>query len=155
MNLVDPEGLNAGAITWGAGLVGTILIVIPEPSTTAAGTVMLLAAVAIIPGNTPIDQPKDENQCKNNRCKPCIPPVGTIATDVHLVPPSSPHWPIEWSHIHWFEMNQSPYPVCKCFWKRNIKKPTPGNLIFFSLSEESRNEIHHINEIFGAYGGRC
>ena len=56
VNWSDPEGLNAGAITWGAGLVGTILIVIPEPSTTAAGTVMLLAAVATIPGDTPVDR---------------------------------------------------------------------------------------------------
>ena len=63
VNFFDPEGLYAGAITWGAGLVGTILIVIPEPSTTAAGTVMLLAAVATIPGDTPIDQAKVENTC--------------------------------------------------------------------------------------------
>ena len=56
MNWSDPEGLYAGATTWGAGLVGMILIVIPEPSTTAAGTVMLLAAVATIPGDTPADR---------------------------------------------------------------------------------------------------
>ena len=72
VNWVDPEGLNAGAITWGAGLVGTILIVIPEPSTTAAGTVMLLAAVATIPGDTPIDQANDgDNRSQCEKLETC------------------------------------------------------------------------------------
>ena len=24
-------------------------------------------------------------------------------------------------------MQQSPYPVCKCFWQRDFKKPTQGD----------------------------
>ena len=78
-----------------------------------------------IPVPIPLVPPKDE--CGSKRCKPCIPPVGTIATDVHQVPPGKPHYPIEGSHVHWFKMNQSPYPDCRCFWKRNFKKPTAGN----------------------------
>ncbi len=125
VNWIDPKGLNAGTLTWGTGIVGTILIVVPEPYTTAIGTGMVLGALATIPGDTPIDEPAEE--CKPKQCKPCTPPVGTIATDVHSVPPSKPHYPIEGSHVHWFKMNQSPYPACKCFWKRNYQKPTPGN----------------------------
>ena len=72
VNWSNPEGFYAGATTWGAGLVGTILIVIPEPSTTAAGTVMLLAAVATIPGDTPIDQANDwDNRSQCEKLETC------------------------------------------------------------------------------------
>ena len=62
VNWIDPEGLYAGATT---------LIVIPEPSTTAAGTVMLLAAVATIPGDTGPDG-KFEEKWRRDKGRPEI-----------------------------------------------------------------------------------
>ncbi len=51
-------------------------------------------------------------------CKPCIPPVGSIAYRVDFVPPSKPHYPYKGTHTHHYKMNQSPYPVCRCFWSK-------------------------------------
>ena len=59
-------------------------------------------------------------------CYPCSPPVGTIAYKVDLVPPSKPHWPHKGNHTHHLKMNQSPWPMCKCFWERDYVRPTEG-----------------------------
>ena len=56
------------------------------------------------------------------RCRPCVPPVETIAFELH-VPPSKPHAGLT-HHYHWFQMHQSPPDACRCFWKRNIVDPT-------------------------------
>ncbi len=117
VNFTDPEGLFA----WG----------IPAYEAIKWGGAALIAAMGAKAAKETADAineaSSDNEQCETNRCKPCIPPVGTIATDVYQVPPGKPHFPIEGSHVHWFEMNQSPYPECRCFWKRNSKKPTPGD----------------------------
>ena len=103
MNWVDPEGLNAGAITWGAGLVGTILIVIPEPSTTAAGTVMLLAAVATIPGDTPVDRALTSPQINSKNWMMNESDEGGEECEVPTSPPDglveNPHRPGSWGEI--------------------------------------------------------
>ena len=60
------------------------------------------------------------------KCKPCIPPVGTInyRTDY---PPSPAHNGIPTPHSHAYIMNQSPPAAgCKCFWVSVGKDPLPG-----------------------------
>jgi hypothetical protein len=106
------------------GAIGTLI----EPG---AGTVIGAAiGVGVVGAGIAIvylwDRIKPD-ECNKGQCKPCIPPVGTIAGDVNKVPPSRPHWPLTVDHVHWYEMNQSPYPECRCFWKRNVTKPTPGS----------------------------
>jgi hypothetical protein len=45
------------------------------------------------------------------------PPVGTKGYRFEQVPPGKPHWPISGSHVHFYEVNQSPvYKGCGCFW---------------------------------------
>ena len=61
-------------------------------------------------------------------CKPCIPPVGTVAFEVGT---GRPHAGAE-VHIHIFEMNQNP-DNCRCFWTRRTKEgnvPPPGAIPF-------------------------
>ena len=117
---VDPWGLA------GEALPGPVPL--PIPPVAIPGTSENNAFVdSVIQGINAIKAALKNDGCKSGKCKPCIPSVGTIATEVHLVPPSKPHYPIEGSHVHWFKMQQSPYPMCKCFWKRNFQKPTPGN----------------------------
>ncbi len=49
-------------------------------------------------------------------CRPCNPAVGSRAGRLDLVPPSRPHKPFSGSHVHIYEMNQSPPAAgCKCF----------------------------------------
>lgn len=55
---------------------------------------------------------------KRQPCDPCDPPVGTIAFEVHRVPPQKPDWPCPGDHVHFFERHQNPNN-CQCFWKRN------------------------------------
>jgi len=55
-------------------------------------------------------------------CPACDPPVGTVAYEVHLCPPGSPHYPCTDDHVHFFLRQQSPKARgCKCFWKRNFR----------------------------------
>lgn len=73
-----------------------------------------------VPITEPIVQPKPGDECHKppeKKCLPCEPPVGTLAYDIDFVPPSRKHWPYPGSHIHYFNMNQSP-PLagCGCFW---------------------------------------
>ena len=44
-------------------------------------------------------------------CDPCPEPP---APEVHLVPPSRPHYPCPGNHEHYFEYHQSPPPDCIC-----------------------------------------
>ena len=47
----------------------------------------------------------------------CDPPVGTKGYRFEQVPSGKPHWPISGSHVHFYEVNQSPvYKGCGCFW---------------------------------------
>jgi hypothetical protein len=38
------------------------------------------------------------------KCKPCIPPVGTVGYRLDSVPPKKPHHPFPGNHVHVFEM---------------------------------------------------
>jgi hypothetical protein len=139
INSVDFRGLAGEEVIVGGGFAGESGVGTAIVEGAATGGAIVAGAGAIVlatPSETSIcsqlyPMPEQEDQwndeCKSGKCKPCTPPVGTIATEVHLVPPSKPHYPIEYSHIHWFKMHQSPYPTCKCFWKRNFQPPTPGN----------------------------
>lgn len=71
--------------------------------------------------------PKGPEDCEP-KCKPCIPPVGSIAYRVDL-PPSPAHNGIPTPHSHKYVMMQSPPRAgCKCFWKEVLKDPLPGIL---------------------------
>jgi hypothetical protein len=56
-------------------------------------------------------------------CPPCVPPVGTVAFEIHRVPPSRPDWPCLADHVHWFLRQQNPNN-CQCFWMRNFRPVT-------------------------------
>jgi RHS repeat-associated protein len=90
VNAVDPLGLTSASVAmrWvpmavpfasaiagvGTGLVmvgGAAVIVLATPTEFGDGTI------------PDIDWPKENEECKPKQCKPCNPPVGTIATDVH------------------------------------------------------------------------
>lgn len=60
-----------------------------------------------------------KDECKP-RCNPCIPPVGVWAYSYH---DTHQHYPYH-NHTHHLQMNQSPWPICKCFWNRNAAKVT-------------------------------
>src|SRR5205085_1030353 len=65
------------------------------------------------------------------KCKPCDPPVGTVAYRTDQVPPARPHAPFAGTHTHLYVMMQSPPKAgCKCFWHRtgviNGAVPPPG-----------------------------
>lgn len=63
---------------------------------------------------------------RKKKCKSCIPAVGTVGYRLDLVPPQKPHYPFPGNHVHLYEMQQSPPPVCKCFWHRlNTQLPPP------------------------------
>ena len=69
-----------------------------------------------------------KDKCDRRKCKPCIPPVGTIAYRVDR-PPSPPHNGIPTPHSHRYQMNQSPPKAgCRCFWKKLDKDPIPGEM---------------------------
>jgi len=68
-------------------------------------------------------RPPGCNECdpKRIRCRPCIPPVGTLMYRIDFVPPSRPHWPYKGTHTHYSTVMQSsvnaPKP-CFCFPKQ-------------------------------------
>jgi hypothetical protein len=48
-------------------------------------------------------------------CRPCDPPVGTLGYLEHSGPDSDPHQGVR-DHYHLYRVNQSPPPMCRCFW---------------------------------------
>jgi RHS repeat-associated protein len=65
-----------------------------------------------------------EKQDDSRGCRPCIPPVGTLAYRP-LDTPSKPQHGIDGPHYNMYEMHQSPYPACICFWHRLKAIPPP------------------------------
>jgi RHS repeat-associated protein len=60
---------------------------------------------------------------KGPKCRPCIPPVGTLAFREDTNPSSPPHRGVPPPHWHLYEMHQSPPQAgCVCFWH-----PIPDN----------------------------
>ncbi|SRR5579883_1415127 len=76
--------------------------------------------------------PKDGDDDNNPKCQPCIPPVGTIAYRMDLVPPTRPHKGFPGHHVHLYVMQQSPPDRgCKCFWHPigvQAPPPPPGTI---------------------------
>jgi hypothetical protein len=52
--------------------------------------------------------------CPGGNCKPCIPPVGTIA--YRLDTSNHTHQGVPTPHWHLYVMKQSPPPMCQCQW---------------------------------------
>ncbi len=52
---------------------------------------------------------------KKSGCKPCVPPAGTMS---YRVDTGHKHYPWGDPHTHHYEMQQSPAPMCVCFWKK-------------------------------------
>jgi len=78
----------------------------------------------------------DGDSEEGGKCKPCIPPVGTIGYRLDKVPPSDTHWPFTGDHVHLYEVQQSPYPACVCFWPKHrnrsirvIAPPPPAGAV--------------------------
>jgi len=127
LNFVDPEGLFQGPVPGtttitraGLGAVGI-----------AAATVAAIAVDLIFPASAgdpsdmlpPPPGPGVGSGAGGRCCRPCIPPVGTRAFRIDSSPTSRPHRGLA-KHYNLFEMNQSPWPDCKCFWA----KPKPKSL---------------------------
>ncbi len=49
-------------------------------------------------------------------CRACIAPTGTVGYRWDRVPPAQPHFPFPGDHLNLYLMQQSPAPMCKCFW---------------------------------------
>ena len=79
LNRIDPYGLMEA--TWGQiGTfgVGAVLVLTPDGVTNALGVAMIMGVVATIPGDTPIDQAKEEEQCQpENPCEK-LPPCSVL-----------------------------------------------------------------------------
>lgn len=113
VNFIDVSGLNAFGV--GGSIAGSLILIDgPIPAGDAlAGLILLSCAI------------HDLNNSSHG-CYPCKPPVGTVAYEVDWVPPGRHHRPHKGTHTHHLRMNQSPWPVCKCFWKRNYVRSTDG-----------------------------
>ena len=114
-NLTDPLGLQeatAGGCVIG-GPVGCAAGATVDGFVWLGGLALAGAAARANPNLNPGKPDKCE---KKKDCKPCIPPVGTVAYRLDVVPPSTPHWPFKGTHWHLYEMNQNPNN-CQCFWK--------------------------------------
>jgi hypothetical protein len=60
-----------------------------------------------------------KSQCATPACPPCVPPAGTIMVErIDRVPPGKAHFPCTGDHAHLVQMNQVPYPACRCFWNK-------------------------------------
>lgn len=95
-----------------------------------AGGILAYQAIQKATEHAPTDVVSDTTDCPKKPCPPCVPPVGTVAYEIHRVPPSKPHFPCAGDHVHWFMRMQNPNN-CQCFWKRNFKPPTclsPGEV---------------------------
>ena len=80
-----------------------------------------VGALAVL--SSAMSQCKDDECAPSNKgCKPCEPPVGTVAYRADTDPSSRPHRGVPPPHWKLYVMMQSPYPVCKCFWH-----PIPDN----------------------------
>jgi hypothetical protein len=106
----DPTGLTAmsGVLVAGGGCA---LADGPLPFGDVVGLgVIVVGAIVVTVYASP--------DCEPKRCLPCDPPVGTIAFEIHVVPPSRPHWPHPGTHTHLWVMHQSPpHAGCGCFWQ--------------------------------------
>jgi RHS repeat-associated protein len=105
LRFTDPDGLLSGAQA--ATLVAEACVAV------GTATAALLGAAIVVA----LGQCGDGCNAKGKKgCKPCVPPVGTIAYRADTSPASPPHRGVPPPHWKLYNMSQSPYPVCKCFW---------------------------------------
>jgi RHS repeat-associated protein len=123
VNRIDPTGresvdyalsLRLPTLTIPAQITLAIaLACATEEDATGFGSIFYNA----ITGNNPLNI-QQAGPCvikpKPCNCKPCEPPVGTLAYRMDL-PPSPPHRGVDPPHWHLYEMNQNP-KNCQCFW---------------------------------------
>jgi type VI secretion system secreted protein VgrG len=103
----DPAGLQAGA-----GTAALPFVVKACVSAGTAAAALLGAAIGVA-----LQQCGDGCGSKAQKgCKPCVPPVGTIAHRADISASSRPHRGVPPPHWKLYKMSQSPYPQCKCFW---------------------------------------
>ena len=109
-NLIDPTGEQA--VAWALpAAAGCAIADGPLPIGDVIGAILLAGAVIYDAA-----QSRTCDRCETPRCKPCIPPVGTLA---YRGPETHRHWPfpVGQAHYHNFEMHQSPPEAgCICFW---------------------------------------
>jgi RHS repeat-associated protein len=131
VNLRDPRGKSAGAIAvpvsegigtlvcFGSGVCETVIVV--------SGVVVGVAATGYLIWE--LVKPCDKTT--TTRCAPCVPPAGTIAYRLDVVPPSRVHKPYPGTHWHLYRMNQNPNN-CQCFWQdldQDGDGPTPPGAV--------------------------
>jgi RHS repeat-associated protein len=131
VNLRDPRGKSAGAIAvpvsegigtlvcFGSGVCETVIVV--------GGVVVGVAATGYLIWE--LVKPCDKTT--TTRCAPCVPPAGTIAYRLDVVPPSRVHKPYPGTHWHLYRMNQNPNN-CQCFWQdldQDGDGPTPPGTV--------------------------
>jgi RHS repeat-associated protein len=114
-----PSGAMAGIVP----LTITAETAPPVAAVVVEGVLISLAFLLLLEIELRLAEEKDGT---NNQCKPCISPVATKAYRLDVVPPAKPHPPFPGDHVHLYDMHQSPYPVCKCFWHRlKVVAPPP------------------------------
>jgi len=129
VNAIDPSGRATGTATWGRpGIeyVGPIIIISfgvvkSAPLVAKAASCVFHEATSLLKGLTTelgapiVSVTVDSDSCsaKVTKCKPCIPPVGTISCRIDTT--GRPHAGIPTPHWQAFEMNQNPNN-CQCFW---------------------------------------
>lgn len=135
LDISDPDGRNPAA---GVLVIGGVTVTVGECVLLAVTTCMAIppcrdALIDLVrSGVREIGDCIGECRPKRKRCRPCVPPVGTIAGDVHT---DHDDWPITGPHIHFLEMHQVPLGTpppgqeCRCFWKRNSIPPIPGDTL--------------------------
>ena len=112
VKLTDPEGLQAIPAPYAPPLAPPLWVY--DAALAIANGVVIAVAIDVAAN------------CPAKKCKPCDPPVGTKAIERTYYPPSKPHGPIPTPHSHIVQVNQSPYPACKCFWNDANPDVVPG-----------------------------
>jgi uncharacterized protein RhaS with RHS repeats len=65
----------------------------------------------------------DDDDCKRKRCRPCVPPVGTIGYKIHPAGTHRRGSHKDMDHVQTYKMNQVPVGTpppgeeCRCFWQ--------------------------------------
>lgn len=100
--------------------IGKILVDAVIAATVVVGGIIVLSAVAQSISDfieKELADARDKARgCQNCKCRPCVPPVGSIRYRIDWVKPhgfSKPHWPCKGSHVHFFMQRQNP-STCEC-----------------------------------------